>query len=76
MRQFERALDQGHAVVAAETEIGDQQIDLFAFEHIHRAADVLGDVGIVFVLEQTPQPIARVLFVIDDQDGGLHSGIR
>ncbi len=71
MREFERALDQGHAVVAAETQIGDHHIDLFAFQHVHRAADVLRDISVVFVLEQTPQSIARVLFVIDDQDGGL-----
>ena len=76
MRKFERALDQGHAVVAAETEIGDEQINRFAFEHVHRAANILGDVGIVFVLEQTAQPIARMLFVIDDQDGGLKESIQ
>ena len=71
MREFQRALDQGHSVVTAETEVGDHQIDLLALEHIHRAANVLRDVGVVFILEQTPEPVARMLLVIDDQDRGL-----
>src|SRR5205814_9945449 len=39
--------------------------------HVHRAANVFRNVGVVFVLEQPPQPITSVLFVVDDQDGGL-----
>ena len=71
MRQFQRAIDQRHPVLAREPQIGDQHIDRLALEHIHRAADVFRDVGVVFILEQTPQSIARMLFIIDNEDGGL-----
>ena len=72
MREFERALDQRHSIFAAEPQIGDEHINLIAFEHFHRAGDVGGDISIVFILEQSAQPIARMLFVIDDENGGLH----
>jgi hypothetical protein len=51
MRQLQSALDQHHAVIAAEPEVGEHHVDRLAFEHIHRAANVLRDVGIVFILE-------------------------
>ena len=37
-----------------------------------RAADVFGDVGVVFVFEQSPQSVAGMLFVIDNENRGLH----
>ena len=58
-------------IISAESEIGDKQIDLFPFKDVHRSPDVFGNIGVVFVLEQTAQPIAGVLLVIDDQDGRL-----
>ena len=70
MRKFQGALDQNHSVVPAEPQVGDEQINLLAFEHIHGATNILGDISIVLILEQTPQSIARMLLVIDDQDGG------
>ena len=71
MRKFQGALDQDHSVVPTEPQIGDEQVNLLSLEHIHRATNILRDIGVVLILEQTPQSIARMLLVIDDQDGGL-----
>ena len=49
MRQLEGALDQRHAILAAEAEIGQQHIDLIALQHIERARDVGRDIGVVIV---------------------------
>jgi hypothetical protein len=61
-----------HAVIAGETEIGEEDIDLLAFQHAHRAGDIFRDVSVVLVVKEPTQAIPRVLFVIDDEDGGLH----
>src|SRR5437879_1502231 len=44
----------------------------FPLEHVDRAGDVRRDIDVVLVLEQTPQSVARMLLVIDNEDGGLH----
>ena len=49
MRQFERALDQRHSVLAAETQIGQEDIDLIALQNIERARDIGRDVGVVVI---------------------------
>ena len=72
MRHFEGAFDQGHAIFAPQPQIGQEKIDLLALQHIDRAGDVGRDVDIVIILEQTTQPVARMLFVIDNQDGRLN----
>ena len=62
-----------HPVFAAEAEIGEEHIDLLALEQVHRAGDVGGDVYVVIVFEQTPQSVARMLLIVNDQDNGLES---
>ena len=66
-----RALDQGHAIFAAQPKIGQEKIDLLAFEHGHGPADVGRHIDVILVLQQTAQPVPGVLLVIDDEDGGL-----
>ena len=63
-----------HPVLAGQPQIGDEHIDLFALEHIHRAGDVGRDIDIELILEQATHPVAGVLLVIDDEDGGLRHG--
>src|SRR6266566_2605686 len=70
-RHFQSAIDQLHSVVATEAQIGQEHLDLLAFEDVHRASDISSDIHIVIVLQQPPEPIARMLLVIDDEDGGL-----
>ena len=54
-----------------ETQIGDEDIDRLAFQHVHRAANIFRDVGVVVVLEQAAQTITRVLLVVDDENSWL-----
>ena len=61
MRHFQGAIDQLHSIFASEAQIGQQKIDMFALQHVHRAGDVRRDVDIVLILEQLPQP-SRVCF--------------
>src|SRR5882724_7685760 len=44
---------------------------MFALEHVHRTLDVGRDINVVIVFEQSAQSVARMLLVINDQDGGL-----
>jgi hypothetical protein len=57
--------------LAAEAEVSKKHVDLLALKHVYRPADVCRHVNVVIVLEQTPQPVARMLFIVDDQDSGL-----
>ena len=68
---FQCAIDQDHPIFAAEAEVSKKHIDLLALQHVHRTSNIGGDVHVVIVLEQTPQPVARMLLVVDDQDSGL-----
>ena len=70
-RHFQGAIDQGHSIFAAEAQVGEKDVDLLAVEHIHRTGDIRRDIHVVIVLKQTPQAVARVLLVIDNEDGGL-----
>src|SRR3954447_21395663 len=47
---------------------------MFAFENAHRPGDIGCDVDVLIVLEQTSQPVAGVLFVVDNEDCWLHYG--
>jgi len=66
VRHFQGALDQLHAVLVAEAEIGQEKVDLFALEHAHCPRYVARDVNVVIVLEQTAQAVARMFFVVND----------
>ena len=72
MRPLQRALDQLHSVIARQPQISDQDIDVIALDHIHRARQISRDVGVVFVLQQLPQPIPGMLFVVNNEDRRLH----
>jgi hypothetical protein len=60
-------------VFTGQPQIGQEQVNRFALEHADGAADVFGDIDVVFVFEQTPQSVAGMLFVIDNQNRWLHS---
>jgi hypothetical protein len=57
---------------AGQPQVRQHDIGLLPLQHIHRAADVFRDVGVVIVVKQPPQPFAGMLLVIDDQNGRLH----
>src|SRR5262249_57009837 len=70
-RHFQGAVNQGHSIFAAETQVSEKHIDLLAFEDVYCARDIRSYVHIVIVLKQTSQPVASVLFIINNEDGGL-----
>jgi hypothetical protein len=53
----------------------DQQRSIFAVEHIHRSGDVRCDMYVILILEQTPQSVAGVFLIVNNQDGGLMESI-
>src|SRR5439155_1419247 len=57
---------------AAEAQIGQDKIDMFALENVHGAGNVTRHVNVVIVLEQAAQSVPRMFFVINDQDDGLN----
>ena len=65
-------IDQSHSIFAAQSEIGEKDVDVLAFEHIHRAGDVARDINVIIIFEHTPQPVTRVLLIIDNENGWLH----
>ena len=68
---FQSAIDQGHPVLVAEAEISEKHVDLLALEHVGRACNIGGDIHIVIVLQQTSQPVARMLLIIHNQNSRL-----
>ncbi len=75
---LERAVDEGHAVVRAEPQVGQQQIDALGFQQGKRAGNVGGGVHlkIVFLLERTAQSLPGVLLVVNDEEGfAFHAGV-
>ena len=71
-RHFQGAIDQGHSIFAAEAQVGEENVDLLAFEHIDRAGDICCDIHVILILEQLPKAVPSVLLVIDNEDGGLN----
>src|SRR5881394_655250 len=71
LRHFQRPINQLHAVFAAEAQIGQDKIDMFALENAHGAGNDTRHVNVVIVLEQAAQSVPRMFFVINDQDDGL-----
>ena len=67
-------VDQRHAILAAQPQIGQHQIDVVALQHAERPGDIRRHIDIEAILQRRAQPFAGVLFVIDDEDGGLHAG--
>src|SRR5260370_27817385 len=63
---------------AAEAQISQQKLDMLAFEQVHRAGDVARHVHIVVVLQQTPEPVACMLLIINNENDRLervHGGV-
>src|SRR5436190_3973812 len=75
MRHFQCPFDQVHSVFTRQPQIRQHNIDVFAFEDANRAADIFGDVDVVFVFKQTPQTLAGVLLVIDNKNRRLHVAV-
>ena len=48
-----------------------EHVDLLSLEYVYRACDVGGDIHVVIVLKQTPEPVAGMLLVIHNENGGL-----
>ena len=71
-RHFQRAIDQGHSIFAAETQVGEKHIDLLAIHYIDRACNIRSDVHIVIILKQTSQPVTSVLLVINNENRWLY----
>ncbi len=69
---FQSAIDQLHSIFSTEAQIGEKHVDLLPLEDVHRAGNIRSDIHVVFVFKQTPQSVARMLFIIDDQDSGLN----
>ena len=72
-RHFQSAINQCHSILATKAQIGKEHIDLLSFKHANRARNVRADIHVVFVFKQTSQAVARMLFIIDHEDGGLWS---
>ena len=66
MREAQGAVDKLHAILGAEAQVGDHEVDGVVLEDAEGAGDVSGDVDVEAVLERGAQPLAGVLFVVND----------
>ena len=70
-RHFQGAIDQRHSIFAAEAQVSEKKVDLLALEYVYRPCNIGGDINIVIVLKQASQPVARMLLVINNENGRL-----
>lgn len=74
VREGEGGVDELHAVVGTEAEVGDHDVDAFVFEDFEGFGAVGGDIDIEVVFEGHAETVAGVFFVVDDENGGVHEG--
>lgn len=72
VREGEGGVDELHAVVGTEAEVGDHDVDAFVFEDFEGFGAVGGDVDVEVVFEGHAETVAGVFFVVDDENGGVH----
>jgi hypothetical protein len=72
MREMEGAVDEGHAILAAEAQVGDHEVDGVVLQDADGAGDVSRDIDVEAVLEGGTEAFAGVLFVVNDEEGGGH----
>jgi hypothetical protein len=74
---LECAIDEGHAIVRAEAQIGEQEVDRLCFQKAQRSGNIRGDIDVEIVFERLAQAVPGILFVVDDEDGpGFQSSDR
>ena len=73
MRTRQRLLDHRHAVLAAEPQVGEHEVHMLAFQNIQRTRDVGSHIHIERIFQRITQPFTGVFFVVNNEDGGLHS---
>jgi hypothetical protein len=74
MRALEELVDEAHPIFATEAKISEHKIDLLAIQHGPRFPERRRYVHVKRVFQRRSQTLACVLFVIDDEDRGLHLG--
>jgi hypothetical protein len=64
MGEAEGAIDELHAILAGEAEIGDDEVDGVVFQDADGAGNVGGDIDVETVLEGGAEAFAGVFFVV------------
>ena len=65
------ARDELHAVLVGQAKIREHHVEVFAFEQAERGLRVFGHINIVTIFERGAQSVARRLFIVHNQQGGL-----
>ena len=66
-----RAIDEPKAILLGQPEIGQQHVEFLPFEQFGCGGGIVGDIHIEPILQGITQPLARCLFVVDDEQTGL-----
>ena len=72
LRELERALEDGHAILARHPQVGEHRVGRHILHQPRRLHGVLRDEALILILERRAQPLAGMLLVVDDEDRGLH----
>ena len=70
LRELQGFVQELHAVVCAESEVGEHDSDVVMAQMLQGLGGVGGDVHIEVVLEGEAEAVAGVFFVVNDEDGG------
>ena len=70
LRELQSFVQELHAVVCAESEVGEHDGDVVMAQVLQGLSGVRGDVHIEVVLEGEAEAVAGVFFVVNDEDGG------
>jgi len=65
----EGGVEDFHAGVCAEAEVGEEEVDVFGFKNLGGLLEVSGDVAIEGVFERHAEGVAGGFFVVDDEEG-------
>ena len=71
IRHRQRLADQSHAVIRAEPQVGHHDVHLLVLQNLQRLRAVGRYIDIEVVLQRKPEAVAGVLFIINNEDGGL-----
>lgn len=76
MGKFGCGVDQIHPGIAAEPEIGQEELDGLVFQDEQRLGVVRGEIDIEIFLQRRAQPFAGRAFVVNDEEGRVHETLN
>jgi|TARA_B110000914_G_scaffold20363_2_gene15324 hypothetical protein len=72
MREGKGGIEHFHSRVGSETEIGEEEVDVFRFQDLGCLFEICRDIAVESVFERHAEGIAGGFFVVNDEEG-FHS---